>query len=408
MRRTYKYLILASSLALYAWFVGWYVFALLFLSIVIIVSNSLKNWLRLALPVTSLVMGYIIMKYAYPDSNIKLPIGYSVFAFSGISFIVDGSKTNKCSQNSLDVFCYLFFFPKMLCGPLVRFSDFSSQLNKASVPTSTTLYKAFKIFVYAAFCKFIVADMLAQAISCPLAGLNAWMSIIIFSVQLYLDFFAYSNFAIAFAIICGINLPTSFVAPYSSKTFTEFWRRWNITVSQWMKDYVYIGLGGNRKSTFRTKQNILLTFFVSGLWHGASLPFVVWGGLHGFLLIIEKALLAHINKKNKFFTYYYQTFVLVSVFLLWQLFRFSSIPELTQFGNVLLLSASIDSSIVISTLCAILIVPIIDSRKLQHLVFYIPETTKSICYEVSVVCLLFVITILFMRSPSLNFFYFKF
>lgn len=407
MRRTYKYLILASSLALYAWFVGWYVFALLFLSIVIIASNSLKNWLRLTLPITSLVLGYILMKYAYPNSDIKLPIGYSVFVFSGISFIVDSSKANKRSQNTLDVLCYLFFFPRMLCGPLIRYTDFSSQLNNASFPTSTALYKAFKIFVYAAFCKFVVADMFALSTSCPIAGLNAWMSIIIFSVQLYLDFFAYSNFAIAFAIICGINLPNSFVAPYSSKTFTEFWRRWNITVSQWLKDYVYIGLGGNRKSTLRTKQNILLTFFVSGLWHGASLPFVVWGLLHGALVIVEKALLAHFNN-NKFFTYCYQVFVLVSVFLLWQLFRFPSMLELTQFGNVLLQSASIESSIVISTLCAILIVPMIDNRKIRHLVFDIPKTTKGICYEVSTVCLLFVLTILFMRPPSLNFFYFKF
>lgn len=407
MRRTYKYLILASSLALYAWFVGWYVFALLFLSIVIIASNSLKNWLRLTLPVTSLVMGYILMKYAYPDSDIKLPIGYSVFAFSGISFIVDSSKTKKRNQNSLDVLCYLFFFPKMLCGPLVRFADFSSQLNKASIPTSTALYKAFKIFVHAAFCKFVVAEMLAQSILCPLAGLNAWMSIIIFSVQLYLDFFAYSNFAIAFAVICGINLPTSFAAPYSSKTFTEFWRRWNITVSQWLKDHVYIGLGGNRKSAFRTKINILVTFFVSGLWHGASLPFIIWGLLHGALVVVEKALLAHINK-NKIITRCYQAFVLVSVFLLWQLFRFPSMSELAQFGHVLLQSASIDSGIIISTLCAILIVPMIDNRKLRHLVFDIPETTKGICYEVSAVCLLFVLTILFMRPPNLNFFYFKF
>ena len=185
MRRTYKYLILASSLALYAWFVGWYVFALLFLSIVIIASNSLKNWLRLTLPITSLVLGYILMKYAYPNSDIKLPIGYSVFVFSGISFIVDSSKANKRSQNTLDVLCYLFFFPRMLCGPLIRYTDFSSQLNNASFPTSTALYKAFKIFVYAAFCKFVVADMLALSTSCPIAGLNAWMSIIIFSVQLY-------------------------------------------------------------------------------------------------------------------------------------------------------------------------------------------------------------------------------
>ena len=407
MRRTYKYTILVSSLALYAWFVGWYVFALLFLSIVIIASNSLKNWLRLTLPVTSLIMGYTLMKYAYPESDVKLPIGYSVFAFSSISLIVDSSKTIKHSQNTLDVLCYLFFFPKMLCGPIIRFADFLSQLNHTSIPISADLYKAFKIFVYAAFCKFVVADMLAQSISCPFAGLNAWMSIIIFSVQLYLDFFAYSNFAIAFAIICGINLPTSFVAPYSSKTFTEFWRRWNITVSQWLKDYVYIGLGGNRKSAFRTKINILVTFFVSGLWHGASLPFIIWGLLHGALVVVEKALFAHTNK-NKIITHCYQAFVLVSVFLLWHLFRFPSMSELAQFEHVLLQSASIDTGIVISTLCAIIIVPMIDNRKLRHLVFDIPETTKGIYYEVSVVCLLFVLTILFMRSPSINFFYFKF
>lgn len=407
MREIYKYIILAVSLALYAWFVGWYVFALLFLSIFIIASNSLKNRLRLILPISSLVMGYIVMKYAYPESDIKLPIGYSVFAFSGISFIVDSSKTNKHSQNTLDVLCYLFFFPKMLCGPLISFSDFSSQLNHSCVPTPTDLYKAFKILVYAAFCKFVVADMLAQTISSPLEGLNAGMSIIIFAIQLYLDFFAYSNFAIAFAIICGIDLPTSFAAPYSSKSFTEFWRRWNITVSQWLKDNIYIGLGGNRKSSFRTKINVLLTFFVSGLWHGASLPFIIWGLLHGALVVVEKALLAHINK-NKMITYCYQAFVLVSVFLLWQLFRFPSMSELAHFGSVLLQSASIDNGIVISTLCAILIVPMIDSRKLQNLVFDTPEATKGICYEVSVICLLLVLTILFMRSPSLNFFYLKF
>lgn len=407
MRRTYKYLILASSLALYAWFVGWYVFALLFLSIVIIASNSLKNWLRLMLPVTSLVMGYILMKYAYPDSDIKLPIGYSVFAFSGISFIVDSSKTNKRNQNSLDVLCYFFFFPKMLCGPLIKFADFSSQLSKASIPTSTALYKAFKIFVYAAFCKFVVADMLAKSMSCPLAGLNAWMSIIIFSVQLYLDFFAYSNFAIGFAIICGIKLPTSFAAPYSSKSFTEFWRRWNITVSQWLKDYVYIGLGGNRISAFRTKLNVILTFSVSGLWHGASLPFIIWGLLHGALVVVEKTFLTRIVK-IKFFSFFYYALVMVSVFLLWQLFRFPSMSELAQFVSVLLQSASIDNGIVISTLCAILIVPMIDNHNLRYLVFDIPKTTKGVCYEVSTVCLLFVLTILFMRPPSLNFFYFKF
>lgn len=407
MRDMYKYIILASSLALYAWFVEWYVFVLLFLSIVIIASKSLKNWLKLSLPVSSLVMGYVLMKYAYPESDIKLPIGYSVFAFSGISFIVDSSKRDKDRTNTLDTLCYLFFFPKMLCGPLIRFSDFSSQLNHASAPKVTELYKAFKIIVYAAFCKFVMADILAQTISSPLNGLNAWLSIIIFAFQLYLDFFAYSNFAIASAVICGINLPTSFSAPYSSKSFCEFWKRWNITVSQWLKDYVYIELGGNRSSAFRTKTNIVLTFFISGLWHGASLPFIIWGLLHGTLVIVEKTLLARIHT-YKIISYCYHIFVLVSIFLLWQLFRFPSMSELAQFGNTLLQSAPLDHGIVVSTMCVIFIAPMIDSHRLQHLVFDIPETSRDIFFEVSLVCLLLVLTILFMRPPSLNFFYFKF
>lgn len=407
MRDIYKYIILASSLALYAWFVGWYVFALLFLSIIIISSNSLNDRIWLILSIFSLVMGYVLMKYAYPESDIKLPIGYSVFAFSGISFIVDSSKNDNRNQNTLDVLCFLFFFPKMLCGPLIKFADFSFQLNHISLPKQVDLYKAFKIIVYAVFCKFVIADMLAQTISISFVGLNAWLSIIIFAVQLYLDFFAYSNFAIAFAIICGINLPTSFAAPYSSKTFTEFWRRWNITVSQWLKDYIYIGLGGNRKSAFRTRLNIILTFFVSGLWHGASLPFLIWGLLHGALVIIEKSYLSRINS-NRIISFCYYSFVLSSVFMLWQLFRFSSMSELAQFGRLLLQPASLDNGIVVSTLCAILIVPIIDCHKLQHLVFDIPDTSRDICFEVSIVCLLLVLTILFMRSPSLNFFYFKF
>lgn len=407
MRDIYKYIILASSLALYAWFVGWYVFALLFLSIIIISSNSLNDRIWLILSIFSLVMGYVLMKYAYPESDIKLPIGYSVFAFSGISFIVDSSKNDNRNQNTLDVLCFLFFFPKMLCGPLIKFPDFSFQLNHISLPKQVDLYKVFKIIVYAVFCKFVIADMLAQTISISFVGLNAWLSIIIFAVQLYLDFFAYSNFAIAFAIICGINLPTSFAAPYSSKTFTEFWRRWNITVSQWLKDYIYIGLGGNRKSAFRTRLNIILTFFVSGLWHGASLPFLIWGLLHGALVIIEKSYLSRINS-NRIISFCYYSFVLSSVFMLWQLFRFSSMSELAQFGRLLLQPASLDNGIVVSTLCAILIVPIIDCHKLQHLVFDIPDTSRDICFEVSIVCLLLVLTILFMRSPSLNFFYFKF
>ena len=189
MRDIYKHTLLLTSLAIYTWFVGWYVLVLLFLAGVVLAAYSLPKKLNLWIPIVCLIVGFVAMKYLYSSATIKLPIGYSVFAFSCISFLVDYLRKDvKNKENVLDVLCYLFFFPKMLCGPIIRFYPFQEQLNSASKPEKSVIYQAFKIGVYASFCKFCVADNLSWAVTAPTCGLNTLFSSIVFAFQLYLDF----------------------------------------------------------------------------------------------------------------------------------------------------------------------------------------------------------------------------
>lgn len=409
MRQIYKYSILFASLAIYAWFVGWYVFVLLFLATIVIASCNLPKKLNLWIPIICLIAGFVAMKYLYSSATIKLPIGYSVFAFSCISFLVDFSrKGDKNKENALDILCYLFFFPKMLCGPIVRFYPFQEQLNTATKPTKSKLYQAFKIGVFAAFCKFCVADNLAWAVSTPTYGLNSLFSSIVFALQLYLDFYAYSNFAIAFALLLGIDLPISFNSPYRAATFRDFWHRWNITVSEWLKDYIYIPLGGSRNvGNMRVKLNIIATFLVSGLWHGATLPFLLWGAIHGLLVIAERGLGSFVQR-NRVIKLAYRSLVFIAVALLWQLFRLESMNDLLTYCGNMFSWASISLPLVLFLAGAGLAVWIVDCQAVKRLVFATSTDKHFIYREVTLTCLMLVLTILFYSQTTINFFYFKF
>lgn len=409
MRKLYKYVILLSSLAIYAWFVGWYVFVLLFLAIIVIAGCHLPKKLNLWLPILCLIGGFVAMKYFYSSATIKLPIGYSVFAFSCISFLVDYSrKVDKNKENVLDILCYLFFFPKMLCGPIVRYYPFQEQLNTAKKPGKSKLYQALKIGVFASFCKFCVADNLAWAVYAPTYGLNTLISSIMFALQLYLDFYAYSNYAIAFALFGGIDLPISFNAPYRAVSFREFWRRWNITVSEWLKDYIYIPLGGSRNvSGLRVMLNILATFLVSGLWHGTTLPFLLWGAIHGLLVMAERGLVRFIDG-NRVIKLAYRSLVFIAVALLWQLFRLESMNELLTYCGNMFSWASISLPLVLFLAGAGLAVWLVDCQAVKRLVFTTSTDKNFIYREVSLTCLMLVLTILFYSQTTINFFYFKF
>lgn len=409
MKKYHKYIILLLSLAIYTWFVGWYVLALLGIAIIVIMSYQLPNKSNLLIPLTFLIIGFILMKYLFASMSKSVPIGYSVFAFNCISFVIDYAKGPKKERvNVLDILCYLFFFPKMLCGPIIRFFPFQTQLNNLNKPSKKDFYKAFKIGVYAAFCKFGLADNISWITSSQAYGINALLGAMVFALQLYLDFFAYSNFAIAFAILFGINLPHSFNSPYRAFSFRDFWKRWNITISEWLRDYIYIPLGGSRNvGKIRFILNILATFLVSGLWHGATLPFILWGVFHGLLVIGERTLLTKLETNNVT-KHIYRVLVFLMITILWQLFRFESIGDVTLFMGNLFTLAPVDLSVLTYTIIIGIIVWCLDYQACKILVFTTSEDKHFVYKEVSLVCIMFISTILLLTQPSINFFYFKF
>jgi alginate O-acetyltransferase complex protein AlgI len=399
------------SIGIYTWFVGSYIWILLLLAVlVIITSGSTSKWV-LFIPILSLIAGFVALKYNTTSPNtLSLPIGYSVFAFTCISYIVDTAHNNtKEKKIPIDVFCYLFFFPKMLAGPIIRFADMQNQLNTCKVPTRKELYTAFKIIVYASFCKYVLADNLNIVTDYENYGPNAWLSTFLFAFQLYLDFFAYSNYAIAFALLVGINLPESFNSPYRAATFRAFWKRWNITVSSWLKDYVYIPLGGNKKGNkWRIYANIILTFIVSGLWHGATFPFLLWGVLHGFLVIMERILFRESVIANQVLRNIYRWFVFVIASLLWQLFRIEGMDSFFEWIGRLFTLNPINYSILAITIVTFLTVYLLDCKIVKHLIFSTSDNKIFVYREVAFVCALFFLVILFHSQPQINFFYFKF
>ncbi len=411
MRLLYKYAILLISLGIYTWFVGAYVAILLLLAaIVIIVSGfSTSKWL-LSFPIISIIIGFAVMKYLTPSNSYSLPIGYSVFAFTCISYIVDSTRTaSKANNKPIDVLCYLFFFPKMLAGPIVRFSDFKRQLNSCKTPSKTELYLALKILIFASFCKFVLADNLSGITAYENYGINSWLSTIMFAFQLYLDFYAYSNYAISFALLVGIKLPESFNSPYQAATFNDFWHRWNVTVSLWLRDYIYIPLGGNRcNSRWRVYSNILLTFLVSGLWHGATLPFLLWGILHGIFVITERIVLRKKEIESKLLRFLYGCYVFCIISLLWQLFKLDGLGPLIKWMKSLFVMAPISDQVIWISIVTMLTTYLIDNKMVKRLIFSSSNKELFVYKEVALLCTMSFLVLLFHSQPNINFFYFKF
>ena len=198
-----------------------------------------------------------------------LPLGYSVFAFSAISLIINQYRDYK-NYTALEILCYLFFFPKIFAGPIDRADDFVRQLRGKKKPTLKKLYLPIKMCIFACFYKFVIADRLYILCNDDYDGLNEVCSILCYGVAFFFDFYAYSIFAVAFGKLLGIDLPENFNSPYCSRTFRDFWKRWNITLGTWLRDYIYIPLGGNRISARQWILNILLVFVISAIWHDLS------------------------------------------------------------------------------------------------------------------------------------------
>lgn len=226
-----------------------------------------------------------------------LPLGISFYTFHMLSAMIDAYRGTWVKPVSFQRWClYVTFFPHLIAGPILRPGQLIDQLGELSPLTAANIRLGGMIFAAGLVKKVIFADNLAPiadaAFANPeqLSALSAWVGVLAFSFQIYFDFSGYSEMAIGLALLFGVSLPRNFIYPYISRSPTEFWKRWHITLSQWLRDYLYISLGGNRRGRGRTYVNLALTMLLGGLWHGANWTFVVWGGLHGAYLIGHRLL----------------------------------------------------------------------------------------------------------------------
>jgi D-alanyl-lipoteichoic acid acyltransferase DltB (MBOAT superfamily) len=232
-----------------------------------------------------------------PFFNIVLPLGISFFTFQQIAYLVDVMRGAKVERDIVSYTLFVSFFPHLIAGPLVHHAEMIPQFKRGRTGRSSVLAaRGMAIFAAGLFKKVVIADNLAQFVSPVFAHLDAgggvttpwaWLSTLAYTLQIYYDFSGYSDMAIGLALLFGIRLPVNFRSPYQATSIIEFWRRWHITLSRFLRDYLYIPLGGNRLGEQRRYINLLVTMLLGGLWHGAGWNYLIWGGLHGIYLSIN-------------------------------------------------------------------------------------------------------------------------
>lgn len=285
------------------------------------------------------VLSYFL-NWRFPLIDIALPIGVSFVIFEKITYVVD-IYNNKClPANKIgNYLTYIFLFPKLLAGPIVKYHEISGQLISRMYRASD-VRDGFIRFLFGVSKKSLLADNaggIANAVfSLPVEQLgfeSCWLGALSFSAQIYLDFSAYSDMAIGLALMLGFRLRENFNYPYTALNITEFWRRWHISLSSWIREYVYIPLGGNRHGVARSYANLTIAFLLSGIWHGAEWTFVVWGLYHGAFLIIDRAVGDHIARTLPALMQKLLTFIIVTVG--WVIFRSSDLGYAFSYMTVM-------------------------------------------------------------------------
>ena len=271
--------------------------------------------------------GRLAGKELFPLRDIVLPLGISFYTFQAISYVVDVYRGKSPAQKNLfHMALYLFLFPQILSGPIIKYHQVAGQLTNRNETISMQFY-GIKRFVYGLAKKVLLANTFGQSVdyimgvpSGQMGTLTAWLAVILYTLQIYYDFSGYSDMAIGLGRIFGFYYEENFNYPYLSSSITEFWRRWHISLSTWFRDYLYIPLGGNRKGLGRTCVNLFIVFLATGLWHGASMTFIIWGIYHGIFILSERLWLKKVLDRNpvKFLNHLYAMFVVVFG---WLLFR---------------------------------------------------------------------------------------
>lgn len=248
----------------------------------------LQNW--------SALMTSLGVQWQAPAWDIILPVGISFYTFQTLSYTLDVYlRRAKPADSALDFALFVTFFPQLVAGPIVRPTDLMPQFATPRTASTQQMIWGLLLMTLGLFEKIVLADGLLAPVVDAVYGsekaplmLDAWLGTIAFSGQIFCDFAGYTTTAIGASLVLGFSLIDNFRYPYAALGFSDFWRRWHISLSTWLRDYLYVPLGGNRKGPGRTYVNLMLTMLLGGLWHGAAWTFVVWGGLHGLFLVIER------------------------------------------------------------------------------------------------------------------------
>ncbi|MGI6227946.1 MAG: MBOAT family O-acyltransferase, partial [Peptococcales bacterium] len=275
---------------------------------------------------------------------IVLPIGISFFTFQALSYVIDVYRGNcPIQKNPINIALYISLFPQLIAGPIVRYYDIAQQIVNRNTEFKD-IYYGIQRFIIGLSKKVLIANKVAnvadEIFSMPVEGLTVsltWLGIICYTLQIYFDFSGYSDMAIGLGRLFGFKFLENFNYPYISSSIKEFWRRWHISLSNWFRDYVYIPLGGSRCNRVKLFRNLIIVFFLTGLWHGASWNFIIWGLWHGLFLIIERIKVSTLDIKK--INPLKHIYTLIVVMIGWVFFRADSLPHAlkyigTMFGFV--------------------------------------------------------------------------
>jgi alginate O-acetyltransferase complex protein AlgI len=305
--------------------------------------------------------------------QLPLPIGISFFVFHNISLLVDLTGENARRPTPAEVFLYIIFFPQLVAGPITRAAAFMPQI-KPKLFADIPVVDAAKWIIIGFFFKLYVANNLNEMTSYmdfplyeTLQTQDRWLLVFLYSYQIYADFFGYSGIAIGLALLFGYRLPINFDLPYASKSFSEFWTRWHISLSNWLRTYLYIPLGGNRHGPLRTYLNLIIVMGLGGLWHGAGVSYLLWGLMHGVLLAAERPLLGFMqSSKSMLFREARKIFVFFCVSMLWIFFKLPDFSHALDFlAGMFVPSTNPNPTKIFANLALLYVLPVL----IQHLGF---------------------------------------
>lgn len=440
------YILLIASLFFYGWGEPRYLGMMLLMCVAsygtaqIIATTQKDKYRKLVLLVTILFDIGLLFYFKYldffreninlifhsdlPILNIIMPIGISFFTFQALSYVIDVYRGDvKVQRNLMKLTLYVSFFPQLIAGPIVKYHDIEQDLENNHVTFEDVVYGS-KRFIVGLGKKVLLANSLG-AIADPIFNAGfvgadmaiAWLGAVSYSLQLYFDFSGYSDMAIGLGRIFGFHFLENFDYPYISKSITEFWRRWHISLGTWFKEYVYIPLGGNRKGNIRTYINLGVVFLVTGLWHGANWTFILWGIWHGIFVITERAF--GVNKiKQSALDPLRHLYTILAFVMGWTLFRTDTIKE--GIGFIAAMFHVYVPSIMPFTIdyyltpraCIILIIALLVSTPLMdtllHRICNLAGRFNNLLEEGYILCVL-ILSISYLAASTYNpFIYFRF